>query len=62
MAGGNHFLIDDRADIKTFRHADIVDILYFRHRLFHSHTFGGETGEDVRFRIVRQGDKCFGIL
>ena len=31
-------------------------------RLFHSHTFGGKTGKDIRFRVAGQGYKCFGIL
>lgn len=45
VAGGDHFFIDNRADVETFRHTDIVDILHLRNSLFHSHAFGGETGQ-----------------
>ena len=62
MAGSNHFFIDNCADVKTLCHTNIVDVLHFCHRLFHSHTFGGETGKDIRFRVAGQGYKCFGIL
>ena len=41
MAGSNHFFIDNRADVETLCHTDIVDVFHFCHRLFHSHTFGG---------------------
>ena len=61
-ASSSHFFIDNRAYVETLCHTDIVDVFHFCHRLFHSHTFGGETGKDIRFRVAGQGYKCFGIL
>ena len=62
VAGGDHFFIDNRADVETFRHADIVDILHLRNSLFHSHAFGGETGKDVGFGIPGQGNEGFCVF
>ena len=62
MAGGNHLLVDYRADVKTLRHAYIINVFYFCHCFIHTHTFGGKAGEDVRFGVSGQCHKSFCVF
>ena len=62
VAGGNHFLVDYRTDVEAFRHTYIIYVFHFRHRLADAHALGGKAGENVSFRIVRQGNKSLRIF
>ena len=62
MAGGDQFLIDNRTDIHAFRQRYVVDILNLGNGLEYSGTFGGQAGQDVRARIIRQCDKCLCVF
>ena len=62
MARRDELLVDNRTDIKTLCHADIVDVLYFGHSLGYSHSFGCQASQDVCFRTSRQSYKRFGVL
>ena len=61
MAGGEGLLVDDRSDFEAFSHADIVRVLDHGDCLSHTEAFGGQTGEDVRFGMVREGHKSLGL-
>ena len=62
MAGGNHLLVDNRADVEAFSHAYIVDIFYFGYGFSYTHAFCRQTGKNVCFRVPGQCHKGFGIL
>ena len=59
MAGGNHLLVDDRADVEAFSHAYIVDIFYFGYGFSYTHAFCCQTGKNVCFRVSGQCHKGF---
>ena len=57
MVCGKGFFVDNRSDVKTLRHGDVVCVFDHRHGFSDSESFGGEAGEDVLFGVLCEGDK-----
>ncbi len=60
VAGSNHFLVDDGTDIQTFCHAHVIHVFDGSYGLAHTHSLGGEAGEDIGLRISRQCHESLG--
>ena len=58
MACGYGLLVDNRADVKSFRHADVIQVLDHGNRLAYAQFLGCQTGQDIGLGITCQGYKC----
>ena len=58
MACGYGLLVDNRADVKSFRHADVIQVLDHGNRLAYAQFLGCQTCQDIGLGITCQGYKC----
>lgn len=58
IACRGYLLVDNRSDVETLGHTDVVDILNHSHRLSHPHALGRQTGQDVCLGVGCQGHEA----